>query len=316
MYCGFWWWNNSRVYHHIIKKSKFFNTNNDNLKDIKDNYSYDYDTADVNYFKQYIKNRKSQVATHLPGHINTTIFPSDNNPIANNRLELLNINNLDTDNIIVLGNYLIEPEIDANDQYNIINDRQSVHDSYIQRKTKLGYSTIKNDTQQRPLKSDISNDILNYINSSPGNWSSLNIAKLAEIINNIKTRNTFVTNYADTEVNILKNTWNNGDTNVKDQVIKQLMDCESSAGQLYCPTGVATRITESLYINNPENYPKPKEFINQEMLQIAANFKNNYPELEGTQFKHQLIETYKDSYSDIMTESEIKEQIKDWIDYV
>lgn len=206
-------------------------------------------------------------------------------------------------------NTIIEPIVDIENQtavnvpeiinHHIREDVQNVHDSIIQKNTKNTFlNTAK--TQQAFSKTDV----LDYIKDEK-KWQ-----KVSDILDKIILRNGYVTNLNSTEEDVIKNVWFSGDESVKDQVINELLDCVDDKGVLYCPTGVTARISSALHINNPDNFPKTKELLAQEVM---VTFGKKYNELpDKTLAKEKTIEDYYQVYD----RQTITNLIDEWIDYI
>lgn len=148
------------------------------------------------------------------------------------------------------------------------------------------------------------------------------------IIDFIKKRNSPITNLqGKTEVQVLQNAWGLAKTNenIKDYLRSQLLEC-LEVGAIVCPTGVVNRIVSSCYIESPELLPRTKNQIDQEMMQTAANVRDNlekqdnYIQLPEEEkhliFKKDFIERLKKDYKEILEEEEIIERISPWLDHV
>jgi hypothetical protein len=199
-------------------------------------------------------------------------------------------------------------------------DTQNVHDTTIQKITKNKYSDLKKNGG-----SGSNGSIDSYINSS--DLSNEKKQTLLKTVQKIKRRNSNLTNFGgDSEFNILINTWNNSNDTVKDQILNELFDCNSTTifGDLYCPTGVATRIVNASFIENPESMPKTTGIIHEEMMNSASNIRNElekdgkYQELSdkeaSSKLKNTILEKYSSDYKNIFTKDEINDMTKDWID--
>jgi hypothetical protein len=195
-------------------------------------------------------------------------------------------------------------------------DTQNVHDTYVQKQLKSTYKTVKNDAGCNYFDEK---DILNHASNLKKDTKNL-----GNIIKQIKDRNSSVTNFdSDNEYTILKNTWMSGNENVKEQIINNLLDCEEDK-ILVCPTGTTSRIIESTYIDNPENMPKTKDMFTTEMLSKASLIRNTLDssishltdEEQSTILKRNIIKSYKNDYKNILSDNQINDFTKDWIDFI
>jgi hypothetical protein len=199
-------------------------------------------------------------------------------------------------------------------------DTQNVHDTYVQQQLKSTYKTVKTQKVGEDTCNYFKeNDILNHALKSKKDTKNL-----GNIIKQIKDRNSSVTNFdSDNEYTILKNTWMIANDNVKDQIINNLLDCEENT-QLVCPTGTTSRIIESTYIDNPEDMPKTKDMFTTEMLSKASLIRNtldssisHLPDDEqSTILKRNIIKSYKNDYKNILSDNQINDFTKDWIDMI
>ncbi len=253
---------------------------------LNDTYKFQYNNLDVDYYRDFIEHEIDEI------------------PFLQEEIELIqdnrNLRELPNNEILQLGNI-----IHQND------DPQSVHDTYIQKKTKKDYTF-----QGFSPDANLNKDLKDYITQN-NLYNPKETSKILQIVNDIKQRNSHITNYNTTEYNILNDIfYNYNDDNIKQQLLKEILDCKGQYNALYCPTGVSTRLVESIYINNPMDSPKTKYILNQEILNKAAQLKEKNLSLDSDKFKQKLINTLQDDYKDIMTKDEINDSVKDWIDYI
>jgi hypothetical protein len=283
-------------------KNKFKETVNPILKNLDETYTYIFDRSDLNYLSQRLNDSVEAKNTEVRQIENAFLLPQQN-----------------TRDIFVPEVpefYFFEEEINIRGGgNNDFLDSQTIHDTYVQKKITNEY---KGQGQvNKPSAIQLEDSIEEFIKNK-NLRNDKNISKIKGIISKIKNRNSYVSNISDYEYNVLENTWNKAgdDTLIKEEIINQLEDCIDNGGMLYCPTGVCTRIIQSKFIKNPQEYPKTKELINQEMLNIASKFQEDNPNLSDEDFKEKLIEKYCEEYKNLMTKKQIKEQIADWIDYI
>lgn len=180
-------------------------------------------------------------------------------------------------------------------------DVQNVHDNMIQKNLKAKFSGI---FQVYQPFSSTKEEILNYITDNE------KAVKIEHVLDMIEKRNAFVTNLDASEEDVIKNVWFSGNNNVKDQVINELLDCVDQGGLLYCPTGVTSRVTSSLHINDPDNAPKTKGDLKQE---IVAKFGYHYNKLpDKTLAKEKTI----DEYYGVYNREDIDQIISEWIEHI
>lgn len=276
-----------------FKKQEKLNTE---LKNLSDTYTYVYTPRDIRYMTEYLNNtkkKKQQINNEQYLYLNVNRNNNVLNDIRNYQITEENIETL-------LPEYLTD-------------DKQNIHDSLVQKQSKNGYSEIQKkgiidiETLKKQIKKYIEDNKV---------FCDTKKQKILNTVERIYKRNSNVSNYSDTEYSILCNTWNNDSILVKLQLIKQLDECIDEFGSLYCPTGISTRIVESLYIENPENYPKPKEIINQEILNKASILRKQHPNLSVNEFKLILIDSLYSDYDTVLSKEDISKNISEWIEYI
>lgn len=265
------------------------------FRNLSDTYKYIYTTKDIRYMTEYVNNIKKK-----------------NNKINNEQYIYLNVNR---NNVLDdIYNYELDDEnTEILLPHYLTDDKQNIHDSFVQKQSKNGYDNLEKNKNMNI--SVLKNEIKKYIENNKV-FCEIKKQKILNIIDKIYSRNNNISNYSDTEYSILCNVWNNDNDLVKLQLLKQLDECLDEFGNLYCPTGVSTRIIESLYIENPENYPKPKEIINQEILHKSSILRKKYPDLSTNEFKMILIESLYSDYNQIMSKEDISKNISEWIEYI
>ena len=250
-------------------------------KQIIINEEYVLDTPDIEYYNQYEEYQKRLQEYNLPQLVQIQ------------QPQLVQIQ---------------QPEQIQN--FNI--DNQNVHNSTIQKIIKKKYNTLDNEI-------NVTN-VTNEINK----WDP----SIMNIVRQIEKRNSPISNLnGETEMDILTKVWlNTKDDNEKNAIIIELKESLNSDGNIYCPTGVATRLVNATYINNPEEMPKTKSMIHNEMMNTASamrdslekddNFKGINEDEQIDLFKDSLINKYKKDYSEILTDTEIKDMTSEWIDLI
>lgn len=191
-----------------------------------------------------------------------------------------------------------------------VNEPQSIHDTVIQSTTKKKYQENKENRHESTTQSDIIEQIINH---NPSRKS-----EISSILSQIRKRNATITNFnGDSELDILVNVYTSGNENVKDQVILELLDCTKDNDKaIVCPTGVATRIVNAKFIENPESMPKSKAIIQSEMLQTASKMREDTEkDTSESSFKANLLQKYKDDYvsTGLLTQNEVDDIVNPWI---
>lgn len=182
-------------------------------------------------------------------------------------------------------------------EYHLNEDTQNVHDTAIQKNIKTVFE--KTSMMIHNYKNTVE-EILDYSNDE----------KVKDILDKIDQRNAYITNLKCNENDVVERVWASSDDNIKSQMINEILDCVDKNGHLYCPTGVVTRISSAIHINNPEMAPKPKQLLNQEVMQKFGHY---YKEINDKVLARE--KTINDYYS-IYPKETISEMIDEWIDHV
>ena len=195
-------------------------------------------------------------------------------------------------------------------------DNQNVHDSFVQKSIRKIFSEVS-DTW-----GDIDTCIREILQETGGD------PEIKKVLDKIKNRNSNIVNLGDkNESQILVNTWEKAknNDNIKRFLITQLRDSIEN-NSVVCPTGIVTRLGAALQVETPENFPKTRDNIVEEMMYTAAKLQNtlekdpHYTNLSDNEqtdkFKSDLMNKYSNDYSGILTTDEINEIVAPWINHV
>lgn len=173
---------------------------------------------------------------------------------------------------------------------------QNVHDTFVQESIKKAQKNIQHGSE-------------NYINEIQETFKDDGINN---VLKKIQRRDAYISNVDKTETGIIRDVWSfvKNDENLKEDFKDQLLDCIDKDGNLVCGTGVVTRITSSLFINDPEKMPKTKEMINQEIL-------NKFSKLyTGTEDKQIIKQQILNDYTEESMKKKVNDLIDEWIEHV
>lgn len=192
---------------------------------------------------------------------------------------------------------MLEPlniEIDNTLLHDLNGGSQNVHDTFVQESIKKAQKNIYPGSE-------------NYINEIQEAFKD---DKINNVLKKIQRRDAYISNVNKTETGIIRDTWSivKNDENLKEEFKNQLLDCID--GNLVCGTGVVTRITSSLFINNPQEMPKTKEMINQEIL---GKFSKLYT---GDEDKQVIKQQILNDYTEESMKKKVNNLIDEWIDHV
>ena len=166
-------------------------------------------------------------------------------------------------------------------------DSQNVHDSYLQNSLSKDFKL----SEINPEKCE--NKIISFANNDP---------EIIDVVEKIKKRNIKMIKYNNsTEFDILCDTFEKGDDNVKNQIILVL---RSWISDIPCCTGVVSNIREASFINTPERIPVHKNTLQQLMLSKASTYNTSDLKI----IREKLIT----EYSSIYLLKDIEKIIDDW----
>jgi len=208
-------------------------------------------------------------------------------------------------------NAIVQPVVEVRNEVvnlaipeNLINgiDQQNAHDQFVQK----GIQTIYKDNCGKYIYgSDTAlQEIMEY---EP---------EVKDIIGKIQSRNAYISNLKSNEKDVLKNVWCHAafteNENIKNNLIIQLKDCKNKTG-IYCPTGVVSRVINSLVIEKPEESPRDKYTINNEILaKFSKLYKDAPDDIDKNQIKNAVLKDYKDPKMKHM----VGNLIDEWIEHV
>lgn len=169
------------------------------------------------------------------------------------------------------------------------NFKIDVHDSFIQKGHSNNYG---------------SENFTNFSGESQSIFDFSKDKQVQDVLKKIQDRNKPMVLYdMQPEMTVIEKTFQNGDKNVKHQIINVLKEIDSEG--LMCPTGVVTRIREASFINEPEKIPVTKSVLQQQMLNKAASLNQEFQDYSKT--KEALLNHYSDTYPTDQIQSIIDE---------
>lgn len=169
-------------------------------------------------------------------------------------------------------------------------DSQNVHSSTVQRSIKSKFNEI----------SDSSESFINEISEF-----YLGDETVQKVLKFISQRNSSINNLDNkTETEIFSDVWKKikNNENLKSAFCENLKDCIED-GNVVCPTGTTSRALSTLYIEDPENYPKTESLIREEIFCKASKVRDTT--LSDKDFQNEITKQIKKDYIDILTENEM-----------
>lgn len=184
--------------------------------------------------------------------------------------------------------------------YKFVNDRENLHDSFIQKGLSEKYKLMLTDgTKNTEAK------LKELLRAFP---------KQNSVINRIANSRNKLTMYNNrTQLEILYDVYNNGSDNVKAHLGQILSEIQSEG--LKCSMGNISRIVQASYVENPEQIPITQAMVTQQMLMRAGIISkelesqgNVDPKLISKQITETLVAEYGKQYG----EKQITEMVKGW----
>lgn len=244
--------------------------------------SYLVDQSDVQYYKDIEDEYNNRLSFYTP---TGSTVPGEENIVP----EL---------NEYYFNNYVVRDYLNDNPDYFV--DSQNVHDTIVQNNLKNKYKSLSAVNSDEDV---VIGEIMNCCN---------NDKEVFDIIQKIKNRRATLVNFGgDTEMEVLKKTWKNGNQAVQAQIINEIRDCKKG-NDIYCPSGTATRIVSATYVENPENYPKDKNSLNKEILEKCAHLRNKNPDITADNLKEGIIQEYKEVHD----REFISQVMEPWLAYI
>ena len=215
----------------------------------------------------------------------------------------------------------IPEEINLN---NFNNDAQNVHDSTVQDTIRVKFGKINNNNNNN--KEFKINEIIEYAKKKKIINGKFREERLLFILEAITKRNSPISNLGDaTELDVLKMVW--GEERLRDQIINELFDCYNGEyNYIVCPTGVVTRLLNADVVLNPESTPRTIEVLRVEMLNLAAQIRNDCEKMDDylkktgeeqdVYLKERIKERINESYKGILSSETIQKELDTWLDVI
>lgn len=192
-------------------------------------------------------------------------------------------------------------------------DTQNVHDRAIQKQIREKFTTTESKNVSG-VASSVKDEILKV-----GETIGVDSDALKNVIQKIEKRNSDIYGLRTTEFGVLTKTWSGANTNVREQIVRGLLDSRIG-DEIVCPTGVITRIIESTFVENPETMPKSANALRIEMLNKASKLKQDFdianPGLSDAdaskKFTSLLFDTFSKDYKGIVPDSTIRDELNEW----
>jgi hypothetical protein len=233
-----------------------------------------------------------------------------------------------------INNYAI---VDTPPVYNpILNDKQNIHDTFINNTISNSINNIINDTNnnlQNLNIDDINIIIQNELNNTKSRtgidvYKKQNILKVLERIN-ISDTKSIKNNMTSKEALVLvfNRIYNKNDDNIKQTFLSNLMnelnDCVEN-NNIVCHTGIFNRIFNSINLLDEDVTLKSYDYLNEEIMNKCAIIRNNFDELDNeennsdTLLKNKIRDEIKKDYVDtkILTQEQLNDMLNIWIDHI
>jgi len=192
-------------------------------------------------------------------------------------------------------------------------DSQNVHDTIVQRSIREKFNSLGNETA---VPEERAEGIISEVRDATTSLPPRRRGKILEVLETIGNRNTPVINLnSQSEKQILKIVWDKvKGTESENELLKQLEDCHEN-GLTVCTTGVATRLMSVLFLDDPDNFPRTKGNLREEMLNKASVIREKFQD-DDSKFKQKLFYEFEKDYKGILTKNEIEDELNSWIDHI
>lgn len=205
---------------------------------------------------------------------------------------------------------------------------QNVHDTVVGSMVRNIYSNINLVNKPDFNTEDLVNDVKQYAAGKE------HYDKVSKVLAEVKMRNSIITNVNNlTELELLASIWKKAcseneetEKNIKDMLIEQIADTVGDYDTVLCPTGFTNRIATALVVEDPEKMPKTKELFHAEIMETAANLRNElekdnaYNDLDddkkSSEYKEKLNEKLEKDYDGVLSKDDIKNIVAPWIDHI
>lgn len=179
-----------------------------------------------------------------------------------------------------------------------INDEQNVHDSAIQNAIVQRYENLEKDAEEGYVQR-----MIQYFDDS----------EITKVIRRMCRFKVPLSRFNKTQIEILGDTFESGDDNVRGHLRRVLSDMtrpwkkgDKGFDGFRCPTGNVTRILEAAFINDPQNMPRTKAMLQQEMLMRASVLSREHASFDRV--RSDLVK----EYSGAATEADLHDIINEW----
>ena len=322
-----------------------FYLNNNDYKNALNNYKkvfiYDPNNENIPIIRRKIDNIQNKLEIDNNNNIfinynDEYLFNNDINDYIidyNNILPIINIDEIENNNFNELDN---NNNIIINDNNNLNNNRinndlQNVHDSVINKTINSSIDKLEKTTKKNNSLFNINSFLLDELKKSEYNDEDKNkIQQTIEYINKNKNlpvgEKTLQDNLLLIGNRIINNNNNDKKKNMIHNLLYELKECVRADGNMYCTTGIANRIVDSLNGIDDMVIITPKWAIHEEMMgkssiirneleKIKSVDDNDFNEVLKEKIKTELKKEYVDN-NKILSEDDFNKEINEWINYI
>lgn len=301
----------------------------------------DYDKALENYYKVLIYEPDNEDIKNIRQNINTII--TDNNILDENQII---INNRDFGILNDINDYIIDIDIDAielldpenpplilnteNANQEYYNDLQNVHDSIVNKTINTSIKKLEDNTE---MKYDL-NNINAYLLQNLKNYDFTNTdkEKILKTIDYISQNSTLSIGNRQLSDNLLlvgnriMSKTNKEQKDLINNLYQELRDCNKNNNEMFCTTGIANRIINSINGIDPLVIITPKWAIREEQMGKCAKIREDleknksmddidFDEVLKEKIKTELFDEYV-AKNKILSEDDFYKEINNWIDFI
>lgn len=193
-------------------------------------------------------------------------------------------------------------------------DSQNVHDSLVQRAIRQKFDEISScgPSITSGNSTEGGGGVIQHLMSMASALPLPRRTAIQETLKTIQERDTTIVNLENkTEQEVLSTVYHALPAKDHDELLKQIEDCVEN-GKVVCPTGVATRLMNTLFLRDPESRPRTKAHIRSELLSKAAVIRQQYQDEDSPSFLSRLSSLFTSEYDGVLTPEEVNTELNTW----
>ena len=204
---------------------------------------------------------------------------------------------------------------------------QSVHDTAVQNTTKTLFKALNaDDGADCEAHADGSHADGSHADETPvavlyfaakSDMPPSQVADVRFVLSQLAERDASIYNLdGKTEMQVLDTIWQSGNELVRRQLLNELVDCKKDEGEIYCPTGVVTRLMNATAIEAPEKMARTTDTLRTEMMNIAIKVRDENAGASEDRLKELLTATYKKTYDGVVSHELVQKELDTWLEHI